>query len=93
MSKAELAQMLDRLEELDQATSELGVWRIAIEPHDYPDGTTHFTHVRSTAHVKGEPVTVTISSYTDPETAELLVLLRNNLSDLIRLARAGLPSE
>jgi hypothetical protein len=93
VNKTELEQLLDRLEALDNSTSRLGAWRIEKQPHDYPDGTTHFTHVRATAYVKDEPVTVAISDYGTPDTAELLVLMRNNLSELIQLARVGLKDQ
>jgi hypothetical protein len=88
----DIEQLLDRLDELDKKNGH-GEWRIEKEPHDYPDGTTHFTHVRATAYVKGEPITVSISSYATPEMAELLVLMRNSLPELIRLARAGLKKQ
>jgi hypothetical protein len=61
------------------------------EPHDYPDGTTHFTHVVCTSNstVTGEPVKVVIGKYLTPELAELLVLMRNNLPKLVEWAQAA----
>ena len=52
--------LLYRLAELDQSSKPEEPWRIEQEPHDYPDGTTHFTHVRTTGYVQGEPVLVSI---------------------------------
>ncbi len=64
-------------------------WRIEREPHDYPDGTTYFIHVVSTScDVNGEPDRVIIGRYLTPELAELLVLMRNNLPDLVGWAQA-----
>ena len=65
-------------------------WRIEKEPHNCPDGTTHFNHVRQTAYISGAPLAVAIASHVTPDLAELLVLMRNNLPELIRLARLGL---
>ena len=54
-------------------------WTIEKEPHDYPDGTTHFTHVRYRSKrdwSKGEEICVEIGSHVTPDLAELLILLR-----------------
>jgi len=83
-------RLLDRLAELDQSSQPEEPWRIEQEPHDYPDGTTHFTHVCTTGYVQGEPVFVSIGKYLTPNLAELLVVMRNNLPELVRLARLGL---
>jgi hypothetical protein len=86
----EAHRLLDRLAELDQLVRTRGLselWRIEEEPHDYPDGTTHFTHVRTTGHVMGETVNVTISHRITPALAELIATMRNNLPDMLRLAR------
>jgi hypothetical protein len=86
-------RLLDRLAELDRNDGLTEPWRIEQIPHDYPDRTTHFTHVRTTGYVQDEPVLVSIGTYLTPATAELLVTLRNNLPELIRLARLGLEAE
>jgi hypothetical protein len=39
--------------------------------------------------VNGEPVRVVIGKYLTPELAELLVLMRNNLPDLVTWAQAA----
>jgi hypothetical protein len=85
--------LLDRLAELDQSSKSEEPWRIEQEPHDYPDGTTHVTHVRTTGYVQGEPILVSIGKYLTPNLAELLVTIRNNLPELVRLARPGLEAE
>ena len=90
---AQAHHLLDRLAELDQSSQPEEPWRIEQEPHDYPDGTTHFTRVRTTGYVKGEPVLVSIGKYLTPNLAELLVTMRNNLPELVRLARLGLEAE
>ncbi len=82
-------QLLARLAELHQQCDPDEPWRIEEEPHDYPDGTTCFTHVVTTGHsFDGTPVTVAIGKYLTPELAELLVLMRNNLPDLVMWAQA-----
>jgi hypothetical protein len=87
---SESLQLLARLEALHQKCRPGEPWRIEQEPHDYPDGTTHFTHVVSTSYaMNGEPVSVVIGKYLTPELAELLVLMRNNLPDLVRWAQAA----
>jgi len=56
-------------------------WVIEKEPHDYPDGTTHFTHVRyrkKPAWGKDEEICVEIGSHVTPDLAELLILLREH---------------
>ena len=92
MKDAEAEQLLARLGELHEKCHPDEPWRIEKEPHDYPDGTTHFTHVRKAARVSGEPLAVTIGSYLTPDLAELLVLMRNNLPEIIRRARLGLDA-
>lgn len=60
-------------------------WVIEKEPHDYNDGTTHFTHVRyraKRAWNNGEEINVEIGSHVTPDLAELLVLLREAADDL-----------
>jgi len=90
IASSEALQLLARLAALHQKCHPDEPWRIEQEPHDYPDGTTHFTHVVSTNRAwEGEPVTVVIGKYLKPELAELLVLMRNNLPDLVRWAKAA----
>ena len=92
----EAYRLLDRLAELEQLERTHGLsepWRIEEEPHDYPDGTTHFTNVRTTGHVMGGTINVAISRHVTPALAELLVMMWNNLPELLRLARQGLAAE
>ena len=89
MEDTDVHQLIARLRELHKKCHPDLPWRIEKEPHKFPDGTTHFNHVRRTAR-EGEPRAVTIASRVTPELAELLVLMRNNLPELIRLARLGL---
>jgi hypothetical protein len=92
MKGGDVEQLLARLGELHEKCRPDEPWRIEKEPHDHPDGTTHFNHVRQTARVSGEALTVTIANHLTPELAELLVLMRNNLPELIRQARLGLDA-
>lgn len=88
----ETTELLDRLEVLYAEFAE--EWRVQKEPHNYPDGTTHFTHVLYTAYdVENNPMTIMAGRYLTPELAELMVLSHNNLGTLIRLARLGLDAE
>jgi len=91
MDSSKAHQLLARLSTLHKKCNPDEAWRIEQEPHDYPDGTTHFTHVRMTGHAGGESVRVSICSHVTPELAELIVLMRNNLPDLIAWAKAGIP--
>lgn len=95
INSSEALQLLARLAALHQKCRPAEPWCIEQEPHDYPDGTTHFTHVVSTSHstVTGEPVKVVIGKYLTPELAELLVLMRNNLPHLIGWAQAVADSD
>jgi len=75
-------ELADRLAALRGRYSE--PWEVWKEPHDYPDGTTHFTHVRfQAADRTGEKLTVEVARYVTPELAELLCLLHNNLDAII----------
>jgi hypothetical protein len=57
-------------------------------PFEYPDGTTHYTHVHYTAHDRnGAPLTVGIARHVTPELAELLCLLHNNIDVIIEALR------
>jgi|SRR6185437_16352591 len=61
-------------------------WVIEKEPHDYPDGTNHFTYVRyrgKPAWAKGEEICVEIGSHVTPDLAELLILLREHAIETI----------
>ena len=90
VNSSEGLQLLARLAALHQKCRPDEPWRIEQEPHDDPDGTTHFTHVVCTSsNVGGDPVRVVIGKYLTPELAELLVLMRNNLPDLVRWAEAA----
>ena len=58
-------------------------WVIEKEPHNYPDGTKEFTHVRCYRKwADGEEICVQIGSHVTPDLAELLVLLREAAADL-----------
>ena len=93
MDDTKILQVLARLSELHKKCRPEEPWRVDLEPHDYPDGTMHFNHVRTTSHAHGERVTVTIGKHLTPELAELLVLMRNSLPELIRLARRGIAED
>jgi hypothetical protein len=67
---SELADTLERL-----AAKHREPWFIKREPHDYPDGTTHFTHVRYIARDSaGTEMTVAVADYVMPEFGELCAL-------------------
>jgi hypothetical protein len=84
-------KLLERLAELHQQCDPTEPWRIEREPHNYADGTTHFTHVVCTSQdSEGHPLKVAIGHYLTPDLAEMLVLMRNHLPDLITLARKGI---
>jgi hypothetical protein len=81
-----MSKLADTLERL--ASKHRERWYIAKEPHDYPDGTTHFTHVRYSARDStGEPVTVAVASHVTPDLAELLCTLHNNLAVIVEALR------
>jgi len=84
MSPIELA---DLLEQLSRRHTEK--WRVDKEPHSYPDGTTHFNHVRFTTKYEDEELQVQVASYVTPDLAELLCLLHNNLPTIIAALRAN----
>jgi hypothetical protein len=80
---SELADTVERL-----AKEHREPWYIAKEPHNYKDGTTHFAHVRYTAHdSEGMPITVAIADYVTPELGELLCVLHNNINDIVAALR------
>ncbi len=92
----EAYRLLDRLAELHQLVRTHGLsepWRIEEEPHDYPDGTTHFTNVRTTGHVMGGTINVMIGRHVTPALAESLVTMWNNLPELLRIARQGIEAD
>jgi hypothetical protein len=78
MDNRELANRLDELRSLSAEN-----WRVEKEPHSYPDGTTHFNHVRYTAKHFGEDMTVEVANHVTPELGEVLCLLNNNLDRII----------
>ena len=79
-------ELADRLERLADKHRE--AWRIDREPHNYRDGTTHFTHVVHDAYDSaGEKMLVRVGEYTTPEIAELMCSLRNNVDLIIRALR------
>jgi hypothetical protein len=82
---SELANVIERL-----ARKHREPWYIVQEPHDYPDGTTHFTHVRYTGHDgSGAPLTVAIADSVTPDLGELLCLLHNNIDAIIEALRTS----
>jgi len=68
-------------------------WEIWTEPHNYPDGTAHFTHVRFQVDHGGEKLTVEVARYVTPELAELLCLLHNSLDAIIPALKRSAVSE
>jgi len=79
-----MSELADTIEALAQRCRE--PWYVVREPHDYPDGTTHFTHVHYDARDKsGALLTVRVASHVTPELAELLCVLHNNI-DVIAVA-------
>lgn len=78
-------ELANRLEELRSLSAQN--WRVEKEPHDYPDGTDHFNHVRYTAKHFGESITVEVANHVTPELGELLCLLNNNLDGIIKALR------
>lgn len=88
----EMRKLLARLMELHQQHEE--PWQIVQEPHNYPDGTTHFTHVEFCGNMSdGSPIRVSVGRYLTPDLAELMVLSHNHLPELIAWARKGLDRE
>jgi len=87
----EVRKLLARLSELYDMHEHANPWYVFRQPHDYPDGTTHFTHVQCQMHDNdGTPLTVSVGSYLTPELAELMTLSHNHLRELIAWARRGL---
>ena len=81
-----MSELADTIEALARKCRE--PWYIAKEPHDYPDGTTHFTHVRYDAHDRsGAAMTVTVASHVTPELGELLCLLHNHVGAITAALR------
>lgn len=82
---SELANAIERL-----ARKHREPWYVEQEPHAYPDGTTHFTHVRYTVHdSSGAPMTVGVARYVTPELGELLCILHNNIDAIIKALRTS----
>lgn len=82
VARGELAAKLDRLRERYSDP-----WKPVQEPHDYKDGTTHFTHVRYEHDSAGGLMSVEVASHVTPELAELLCLLHNNLDEIVGALR------
>jgi hypothetical protein len=81
-----MSELADTIEALAQNHRE--PWYIAKEPHNYKDGTTHFAHVRYTAHdSEGAPMTVAVAQHVTPELGELLCVLHNNISAIVTALR------
>lgn len=59
-------------------------WQVEQEPHDYPDGTKHFTHVR---YRTDDGMTVEVASYVTPDLGNLLCLLHNNIDQFVAALR------
>jgi hypothetical protein len=79
--------LADRLDALRKRHQE--PWEVIKEPHSYPDGTTHFTHVQYRAHFPdGGDINVRVASHVTPDLGELLCLLHNNLDAIISALRA-----
>ena len=66
-------ELANRLEELGRHFTDQ--WRVDKEPHPYPDGTTHFNHVRFTTKYGGEDLQVVVASYATPDLAELPTII------------------
>ena len=80
----ELAERIDRLAERYDAP-----WQVVKEPHDYNDGTTHFTHVEYiTAEQHHDNSTVRVADTVTPALAELLCLLHNNIHTIVAALRS-----
>jgi hypothetical protein len=63
-------------------------WYVVKEPHKYPNGTTHFTHVRYTRHdSSGGQMRVEVANHVTPELGELLCVLHNNIDAIIEALR------
>jgi hypothetical protein len=63
-------------------------WYVVREPHDYPDGTSYFTHVYYDARDKsGMLLTVRVASHVTPELAELLCVLHNHTDVIVAALR------
>jgi hypothetical protein len=79
-------ELADRLERLVDKRRE--PWRIEREPHNYNDGTTHFTHVVYDAYDSaGAKLKVMVGKYVTPDLAELMCSLHNNVDLIIRALR------
>jgi hypothetical protein len=81
-----MSELADAIERLARRYRE--PWYAVREPHGYPDGTTHFTHVHYTAHDGGgAPLTIAVADHVTPELGELLCLLHNNIDAIIDALR------
>ena len=65
-------------------------WRVEQEPHNYSDGTTHFTHVvHDFTDSTGDRGVVRVGEYVTPELAEMMCLLMNNRVAIINALKKG----
>jgi len=89
-----MSELADTIEALAQRCRE--PWYVVKEPHGYPDGTSHFTHVQYDARDKsgvpltvksGAPLTVRVASHVTPELAELLCVLHNHTEVIVAALR------
>ena len=63
-------------------------WRVEREPHDYKDGTTHFTHVvYDTTDGTGAPMKIHVGEYVTPDMAEMMCELHNNWRQIVAALR------
>jgi hypothetical protein len=86
-----MSELADAIEKLARKHRE--PWYVVREPHGFPDGTTHFTHVRFTAQNSDGPVTVAIADHVTPELGNLLCLLHNNMDAIIEALRKSEGSQ
>ena len=80
-----MSELADAIERLARKHPE--PWYVVKEPHKYPDGTTHFTHVRYTHDSSGAQMTVAVANHVTPELGELLCVLHNNIDTIIEALR------
>ena len=81
-----MGALADKLESLSRKHRER--WVVEMEPHNYSDGTTHFTHVGYDAKdAAGNPIKVRVADYVTPELGELLELMHNNVDEIISALR------
>lgn len=85
-----MANWINRIAELAalDPNSSAGKYVVFKEPHDYPDGTTHFHHVgyKTIYTSEGDSYRTHVATYVDANTAELITLLLNNAQILATIA-------